>query len=382
MNRTVFYVPLLIGLLATAPLASEPALPEPTASEPSVQPINENLIAGWTARPFGVRVGHFMSACDEGEVIGCNEAAWALETSGYSSDRATAEELLSSRGSCPYERAGFSACIQEARLDPMQRLCGLGNAPICRKWGDTIKRVRPEDYAAALSAYIQACKLGNAPACRSGARLSEFKPSLPGADETWLRERGCELGESSECWSVAQWHAKGTHGYTRDHSKYKEVMKEVERLDREGDKRWTRVRADIQKDALERLSTARTAWNETLTEQGNTYCIQHSTGRSAWVRGTIEKGTPDGWEGCTFKSGKTSCEANRGAAPKTMEQIFDSCEAILNSSPAKFEFGFHARPDGVLLSCYRHAENCSKDCGRSLSVSKVLPGECKEGMER
>lgn len=367
---------LVLALFATISVAEEPPESEAQPSDSRARMTEADLVEGWTARPYGVKLSRFMSACDQGEKIGCNEAAWLLNTSGYSSDRPNAEKLVTSKGSCPYE-IGFSACVQQGRLAPMQRACESGNAALCRKWGDAIGRVRTEDFAGMLIAYIRACTLGNGPACRTAAGLSEHNPSLPGADETSLTERGCDLGESTECWAIAQWHAKGSHGYERNHDKYKEVMKEVERLDKEGEKRWTQVRAGIQKDALERLGSARISWAATEAEQGPTYCIHHSTSRRGWVQGTIEGGVAKDWEGCKIEEGKRDCEAKRGSAPKTMEQMFDSCTKILNSSPAKFEFGFHARPDGALLSCYTHAEGCSENCGRSLSISKVVLGGCE-----
>tara|TARA_Y100001968_G_scaffold130427_1_gene119057 strand:- start:121 stop:1233 length:1113 start_codon:yes stop_codon:yes gene_type:complete len=369
MLRSIVYAVTLALLTVTSAVAGDDLSPLEKA-------IERDLIEGWTARPYGLRLNRFLSACEQGEQSGCNEAAWLMETSGYSTERAQAERLLKSRGSCPYERRAFSMCLYAGRMERMQRACTAGNASVCRKWGDTLQLLRPKDFAAALNAFAQACKLGDGAACRSGAVLAQHDPSLPGADETGLRQRGCELGEASECWMVAKWHAEGSHGYERDHGKYKELMVQVERLEQEQKKRWTRVRTEIQKDAFARLETARAAWRETRQQQGPDYCIQHATGRRAWVVGSVADGAVRDWEACRFNDGVTTCQPQGGPAPQTMEQLFDACSSILEASPVKFEFGFHARRDGALLSCYTHAEDCSNDCGEALSVSRAEPGRC------
>jgi len=205
--------------------------------------------------------------------------------------------------------------------------------------------------------------------------MIEYDKTLPREDERLLRERACELGEHTECWMLAQWHARGSHGYTKDHAQYKVLMAESNRLEALAEERWTEVRRAIQQDALNRLKQARNAWATSKEAKGSTYCMSHSTGKKAWVRGTIAGDETNDWQGCRRANGETDCEPGRGPAPAPMEQLFDTCADILQSSPATFEFGFSARSDGALLSCYIHAEG-QPELGKSVGTSRVYFGEC------
>ena len=340
-----------------------------------VRGVHPNLIEAWNVRPHGIKLSAFMEACEDGDKTGCNEAAWLMETSLEVTDRNGAEALLKTNGTCVYERRAFSSCIQEGRVVPTELGCKSGLAPMCRLLGDTLTRLK-RVYLEPLKAFKAACMLNDGVSCRKAAAIVAHQTELPKADERLLRERGCDLGESTECWKLAQWHARGSHGYARDHEQYKVLMAETERLDKVAEQRWTEVRRAIQQDALNRLGQARQTWIATRDAKGRTYCMHHSTGRNQWVEGTIDGDKVVSWKGCQRVDNDNSCETRRGAPPSSMEALFDRCERILNASPATYEFGFRARPDGSLGHCYTHAEG-SEIRGESVSTSRIGWGACE-----
>ena len=336
---------------------------------------SETTVEAWSVRPHGIKLRSFMEACDAGYTVACNEAAWLLETSLEVQNRARAESLLASHGTCAYDRRAFSQCVQEGRIVPSKRACELGNAAMCHLWGSSLSRLKRNPLES-LVAFREACTLGHGASCRKGAAIIAYDDALPDADERLLRERGCALGEHTECWKLAKWHASGSHGYERDHGQYKVMMAESDRLEAVSENRWTEVRREIQQDALVRLDEARTLWATTLASNGSVYCMNHSTGRRQWVEGTLNGSTVVGWKGCKRTENGPSCVAGQGPAPQTMEVLFDQCARVLSASPATFEFGFGARPNGALSHCYSHAEG-SEIRGQSVSTSNIHFGACR-----
>jgi hypothetical protein len=336
---------------------------------------NPVLSEALSARPHGIKLSGFLEACDAGEKTACNEAAWLMETSTEVTDRARAKSFLHKFGTCEYDRFAFSNCIQEGRVVPAQRACEEGLAGMCRLLGDTLTRLKRQD-SDRLAAYTAGCELGNGVSCRKGGAVVKNNASFPESEERALRERGCDLGESTECWKLAQWHARGSHGYTRDHAQYKVLMAETERLDKVAEQRWTKVREGIQRDALNRLAQARKTWAETRSAMGPVYCVNHSTGRKKWVEGTIDGTQAVDWKACQRTDAEPSCVSGQGPAPSSMEALFDRCEGILKGSPAVFEFGFRARPNGGLSHCYNHAEG-REVRGESVSTTAMRFGACE-----
>lgn len=367
MTRTARMLAILLIFIATAGGACK-----------RVKTVDPAIVASvadtWNIRPHGIKLSRFMAACEAGYKTACNEAAWLMQTSLEVTDRDAAKVLLASHGTCDYD-LDFSSCVHEGRLEPAQRGCELGQAPLCRLWAKTLQIHLRRDIDVALDAYKRGCELGDGDSCRLGATIIEYDKSLPRDEERQLRERACELGLHTECWMLAQWHARGSHGYKRDHEQYKVLMAESTRLEAVSEARWTEVRRAIQQDGLNRLRQAREQWAATVAAQGSTYCVQHSTAKKTWVLGTIDGDKATDWQGCQLTNGKRDCVAGRGPAPSPMEQLFDACEQVLQAPPEKFEYGFHAHPNGALGGCYIHAEGYP-ELGKSLSTSKVEFGGC------
>lgn len=381
MTRAALPLVIVMTLCATLIMGGESA----AETMPGVNPA---LVEAWTTRAEGLKLSRFQAACDAGDKLACNEAAWVLEVSSEVQNRGDAKTLLASKGTCEHDRQSFYRCVHEGRLGPAERACKSGNAQMCRLWGKTLKTHLKRDYVVAFDAFSRGCRLGDGEACRGGATMVEqAKPlglQVSAQDERWLREKACELGVASECWMVAQWHARGSHGYARNHAKYEEVMAHYEALQKAEKAQRTKVRAEKQQDALARMKKARKAWAATLKDKGPSYCVQHSTGRASWasnkrswVRGTIEGDGAKSWTGCVNDHGKQRCEAKKGPAPKPMEQLFSECKKVLELPPSKWEYGFKARPDGALVYCYANEVGCADDCGKNVSTSMVAFGVCE-----
>ena len=227
---------------------------------------------------------------------------------------------------------------------------------------------------AGLDAFKRGCDLGDSRACQKAATIVEFDKSFPDSEERILRERSCALGEHTDCWAVAQWHARGSHGYTRDHAQYKVFMKESARLEGVAAEKWTAMRRGIQEDAVRRLGKARITWKAELLANNSRYCIRHPTGSTGYVEGTIAEGKVEAWQRCPYKKSGGGCEEGKGAPPSTMERVFDDCEKILSGSPAIYDFGFYVKPKGG-VSCYSHAEG-SELRGESQSAT-IRFGSCQ-----